>query len=620
MCGIAGIWRLFGRAEEADQADVRAMIDAVAHRGPDGTGFWAKDQITLGHCRLAILDTSDRGLQPAITPDSSGVLVYNGEVYNFRELRQELEESGVRFVSQSDTEVVLWALHRWGVENAIRRFNGMFAFAYYDTRKNALWLCRDRLGIKAMSIAHVGERLIFASEDKAILAVSAFDKRIDTRALTLSLALQYTDSHLSSFADIRRLPPGACWRFDSNGMHEGRFWEALKELDFQRLCDKRIDVEKAKQNLETGLRDSVGLHCISDVDLATACSSGVDSGMVTALSRDFVGAFPAYVIDPDQGVNEFEGAQRTCKRLGVPLRRVHLDQATYLRSMAQTVFHVENGNLATGTPALLAMTRQCKQDGLKVLLTGEGSDELFGGYGWHAQSARHTRFTAFLAALGPTQKARRRRMERLARSPFRNAISASHDIEHQIHTSSMWAEYNLMQQEIMETLSPLASVHDRAFAGNGIFDLYAHMQCIIHRHDRLSMAASIELRVPFLENSIIDFAINLPPALKYRNKTGKWILKEVALKYLPQENIMAKKKGFPVTNDYLDGTEALLKNGALRELMSWSTRDADAIAAMCKTNKALRLRLVGHEVLARIYASGTSPDEVGETLVSAASA
>jgi asparagine synthase (glutamine-hydrolysing) len=372
--------------------------------------------------------------------------------------------------------------------------------------------------------------------------------------------------------------------------------------------------------LEAVLRRSVELHCVSDVRLATACSSGVDSGLVTAFSRDFVKPFHAYVVAPDTGVSEAEGAQRTCDRLGVPLRRVGFDRASYLRNLALGVYHVENGNLSNATAALLAMTRQCKEDGIKVLLTGEGSDELLGGYPWHAISARRARWMSWMAALGPTRQARTRRTQRMRRRAFANAFAGAGVVEHRIYSTALLARHNLWQEDILDALEPVVPPSARAYAGNGIFDLYSHMQSIIHRHDRISMAASVELRVPFLESGVIDFALNLHPDYKYRKRQGKWLLKEVALKYLPRENVLARKKGFPITARYFEGTEALLKDGVLRDLMQWSARETEQIVAMCPAEGTLRSRLVGHEVFARIYAAGISPEQVGETLVSAASA
>ncbi|MDA4848006.1 asparagine synthase (glutamine-hydrolyzing) [Hoeflea poritis] len=618
MCGIAGIWRRTGRVTDADTADIRAMISAIAHRGPDGEGFWSDERLTLGHCRLAILDPSDRGLQPAITPDEKGVLVYNGEVYNFRQLRAELEETGIGFVSESDTEVVLHALHQWGVEEALQRFTGMFAFAYFDRRKKAMWLCRDRLGIKALSFAAAGDRYVFASEDKAVLRASGFGTRIDPRSLTLALAFQSIDSHLSSFQDVRRLPPGACWRIDDKGVHEGSFWHALRALDMQRLGNRRPDVDQARSQLETLLRESVGMHCQSDAALATACSGGVDSGLVTALTRDFVKPFHAYVIDPDTGVSEAEDSQRTCSRLGVPLNRIALNRDQYLRLAADSIRHVENGNLSNATPALLALTRRCKEDGIKVLLTGEGSDELFGGYDWHARSARRAFHAFLLAVLGPTRNARERRMDRLIGSAFVNAMGGLASGAALQFASSLSAAYSFRQNDIMEALQDLRPISERVYAGNGIFDLYGHMQGIIHRHDRVSMASSVELRVPFLENRVIDFALNLPPMLKYRQRQGKWLLKQVAANYLPKQNILARKRGFPITNDYFVGTETLLNGGVLRELMGWSAVETGRLVEMCRQNAFLRARLVGHEVFVRIYASGVTAEEMGERLIGAA--
>ncbi|WP_187969791.1 asparagine synthase (glutamine-hydrolyzing) [Aquibium microcysteis] len=618
MCGIAGVWRFAERTQDVDDDDVRTMIAAIRHRGPDGEGYWSGDSLMLGHCRLAIIDTSDRGLQPAVTADGSGVLAYNGEVYNFRELRRELEDAGGRFLSGTDTEVVLRALHEWGVETAVRRFTGMFAFAYFDRRERVLWLCRDRLGIKGLSVVRRGDRLLFASEDKALLRASGVGTRIDTRTVTLSLALQDVDAHLSSFADVRRLPPGACWRVDGEGIREGSFWNALAAIETERLGDRHRPVAEAKVELENLLRASVGLHCVSDVRLATACSSGVDSGLVTALSREFVDPFHAYVVAPDTGVSEAQGAQRTCDRLRVPLQRVGFDRETYLRNLATAIYHVENGNLSNSTAALLAMTRQCRQDGVKVLLTGEGSDELFGGYGWHAVSAGRARWANVLAAFGPTRRARERRRRRIATMPFANAFAGSGTVEHRILSASLFAQHILAPEAILEALSTVSPVYAQVFAGNGIFDLYGHMGCIIHRHDRISMASSVELRVPFLENAVIDFALNLHPDFKRRQGRGKWLLKEVASKYLPRENILARKKGFPVSSDYFAGTESTLRSGALRDLMAWSRAETERIVGLCAADGAMRTRLVGHEIFGRIYGWGVSPEQTGEALVAAA--
>jgi asparagine synthase (glutamine-hydrolysing) len=615
MCGIAGIWRTSGHTKNCDNSDVRAMIKAIAHRGPDGQGFWSSERLALGHCRLAILDPSDRGLQPAITPDQTGVLAYNGEIYNYRELRRELEQCGIQFLSATDTEVVLWALHHWGVEKAIRRFSGMFSFAYFDQRSNALWLCRDRLGIKSLSIAKTGDRIIFASEDKAILKASGFECRLDARSLTLSLALQNIDSHLSSFAGIRRLPPGACWRIDGARIEEDCFWDALTAVDFLRLGDRTKSVEEAAKELETLLRRSIQLHCVADVDMATACSSGVDSGLITAVSRNFSNPFHAYVVAPDCGISEVAGARRTCEQSGVPLREVNIDRESYLRNLTTAIYHVENGNLSNSTAALLAMTNRCKSDGIKVLLTGEGADELFGGYEWHAISGKRARLKSFLAALAPTRKARERHAGRLTGAAFANVLAASSSVGRRIDSTSLFARNNLYSEEILETLQPLSPVFARTFAGNGIFDLYSHMQGIIHRHDRISMASSVELRVPFLENAVIDFALNLHPDFKYRKKQGKWLLKEVASKYLPRENILARKKGFPVTSEYLEGSQELLKGGALSEFFGWSSRETFRISEMCKVDASLRARVVGQEIFIRIYGHGASAEELGEKLV-----
>ena len=615
MCGIAGIWRFSDRIADCDRSDVERMIDVIGHRGPDGRGCWHDSHLVLGHNRLAILDLTSRGQQPAVTPSGDAVLVYNGEVYNHRELRVHLENAGIRFRGESDTEVVLHALDYWGVEDAVRRFSGMFAFAFYDTRAKSLWLCRDRLGIKALSFASVGDRFLFASEDKAVLASSCMETRVNARAITLLLAGQRIDAQISSFEGIERLPPAACWRIDRDGISKSSYWSALTAIDLDRLANTNFDDAPRKAQLEALLRDSVSLHGMADVDLATACSSGVDSGLVTAFAGEKIQGLNAYVATPDMGDTEVQGARATSAKVGVRLREVSINRQNYLRCLPEAIYHIENGNPSASTPALLTMTKQCRDDGVKVLLTGEGSDELLGGYPWYAESAKQAAAVQRKAAFAFNQKTRDRRIQRFLAAPFANNHVPGGQDARDLFAVSLSARQGLFHEEILETLSSITPLSTRAYAANGIYDLYTHMASILHRHDRISMAASVELRVPFLENGLIDFALNLNPHFKYRNRQGKWLLKEVATKYLPAENIRAKKKGFPVTHEYLDGTETILESGFLSQIMGWTTLENKRIVELCKSNGTVRRRLVSHEIFAQLFIGGKEPGEIGDDLI-----
>ncbi|GKX34260.1 MAG: asparagine synthetase B [Rhizobiaceae bacterium MnEN-MB40S] len=615
MCGIAGIWNFSGRSDETDMADVRSMIAVTAHRGPDGQGYRAVDSLALGHCRLSIIDLTDRGSQPMQSSDGRGLLSYNGEIYNFRELRKELTEQGAVFSGDCDTEVVLNALRIWGVERAVSRFNGMFAFAYYDMQERVLWLVRDRIGVKSLSVAQYENRLIFCSEDKGILALDSFPTQISAREITLRLAAQASDGGSSLFRRIRRLPPGGCWKISAKGVEENRFWDALESVDPDRLeAGSRIK-DGLVRHLDDLLQNSVAMHCISDAPLATACSGGIDSGLVTAMSKTVMQDYHGYVMDPDVGVNEVEAAQRTGRKCGVEIRRVAENRDKYLRNLPKSIYHVENDTHLVSTPSLLAMTEQCRADGVKVLLTGEGADELFGGYNWHRNSARLWRKLDPPRSLLLRDSQRKKLLKQLRESPFTTSLRMGIQETRNSVISALSPQRFMLQEKILERLAPVRNHQARVFAARGLFDIYSHLQSLLHRHDRISMASSVELRVPFIENDIIDFALHLHPDFKYRKRTSKWLLRTVARNYLPEENIRAPKIGFAITTSYTRGCEAMLSNGFLRDVMRWSRAETDQVTRLASLDVNSHIRLIGMEILVRLYCAGETADAISEKLI-----
>ncbi len=243
MCGIAGYWHRDGRP--ADTAFLPAMLDRQRHRGPDDRGVWAAGPVALGADRLSILDLSPHGHQPFATPEQDSVLTYNGEVYNWRELRLELEREGVRFVSACDSEVVLHALHRWGPEAAVPRFNGMFALAWYDCRSGSLWLARDRSGIKPLYLADCGHTVVFGSEAKALFAHPAVPCRPDLHALTTNLYLSHLTGDWTPFEGVRRVPPGTMIRCRSEATERIVWFDLERDLDIERLLRGRVRAVRA---------------------------------------------------------------------------------------------------------------------------------------------------------------------------------------------------------------------------------------------------------------------------------------------------------------------------------------------------------------------------------------
>ncbi|MGX7874779.1 asparagine synthase (glutamine-hydrolyzing) [Mesorhizobium sp. ORM6] len=388
MCGIAGVWRKRDPVSGCDLAAVGRMMQALAHRGPDDHAAWNDSRLALGHRRLSIIDLSTQAREPMLTACGQGVLVYNGEVYNYRSLRETLEAEGRWFRTVSDAEVVLEALHHWGPDKAIPLFDGMFSLAYFDVRAATLWLARDRLGIKPMSVAETAERILFASEDKGILACDDVARAIDAREITLRLAWQSRDSSSSLFEGIERLPPAGLWKITDAGIEKRCFWHVLDVLDAARITGDTATDAEHMASLEALIEDSVKLHCIADTSLAAACSGGVDSGLVTTLAKRFRPELSAYVVDPRLGRSEAEGAERTARHAGVILNKVPVDKDRFLELWPRTIWHLESDGWHSSHACLLALAEQCRADGIKVLLTGEGADELFGGYDWQAASMR----------------------------------------------------------------------------------------------------------------------------------------------------------------------------------------------------------------------------------------
>ena len=617
MCGIAGIWRADGAAP-ADQTHLSAMLAAGAHRGPDGEGSWQQGPLTLGHRRLAIIDPLARAGQPMVSHDGASVLSFNGEVYNFRELRCELEREGLVFRTRSDTEVVLQALEHWGPARALPRLNGMFAIAWFDVRARRLWLIRDRLGIKPLSIAAAGQSVLFASEDAMLLAVPGVPSTVDSREVTLRLAGQNREGTASLHTAIRRLPPGALWCVDERGIDEQCWWHALEALDISRLLHQPSTTAGRIAALDQLLAGSVALHCAADTPLAAACSGGIDSGVITTLAARYRQPLPAYVIDPTTGPNESSAAEETTQAAGVPLRRVALDMETYAHLWPRAVAHMEGSGWSVSSVALLALAERCRADGIKVLLTGEGADELFGGYRWQRSSAR--RFAAMSGWRGwlRSQRSRRGRLGQLADAPFERSMGKGSADERTALMRGLDPGSSLLQQRIFMQLKAVHPLADRAFLGACIYDLYSHLQDLLHRHDRLSMAASVELRVPFIENALIDFALHLPRADKWRDGLSKWLLRQAAARHLPSTAIGRRKQGFPVSPDYTRGSEALLAGGLLAGLMRWTGDDLTGIEALAAADAQSRTRLVGMELFLRQRIGGETAEQLSARLLAAA--
>jgi asparagine synthase (glutamine-hydrolysing) len=614
MCGLVGIWRRNGTG--ADPALIERMLATILHRGPDGGGVWSEGRLALGHRRLSIIDLSTAGHQPMLSSDRRGVLAYNGEIYNYPALRLQLQQEGVAFIGTSDTEVVLAALHSWGPERTIPLLNGMFAFAYFDLRCGVLWLARDRLGIKPLYVAEAGQELLFASEVKAILAHPGVVKQVDEAALRRAF-LARRRSHDTLFAGITGVPSGSWWKVTDDGIAEHRYFDLETALDRQRLTDnhRSIDLENVTATLERDLRESVRIHLASDAPIAAMCSGGVDSSLVAAYAGDDRPGMVGYVADVPVGSGEATQALRVGRHIKIPIREVAVSREEYLRLWPVCIWYLDSPAHHPSEPALLSVARTCRADGIKVLLTGEGADELFGGYPWHAAAHGCWRRWEWLSALAPSLL-RSRAASRQRGFPLQQSFMSGKRYRCRSRMAlAADAERELLPRRLFASLPGIDRLSDRALVVSGLTDLVEHLSWVLHRHDHMSMAASVEMRVPFLENQLIDFGMHLPRAAKLRRGQGKWALKTVALKRLPRDVVYARKKGFPIPSAYTEGTERILLGGLLADQLQWSRATTDFVVDDLRHDIDLRFLLVGTEIWLRQQFSSETSDAIGEQLV-----
>ena len=627
MCGFVGYWDRDGK--QASEAVLNKMLERIRYRGPDDRGTWAKGSLGLGHARLSIIDLSPRGHQPFVTQDGKGVIAYNGEVYNFKELRANLEAEGVKFKSATDTEVVLYALHQWGPEKAIPLFNGMFGFAYYDLRDSSLWMARDRTGIKPAYFSKQGGLVVFASEMKAILAHPEIPTKPDIHALGHFLTYQRFEGEWTPFENVQQVQAGSYWKITADSMESTIYFDPLRDLDVNLLLENaKKDPATLVQEFQEAMAASVKLHLISDAPLASMCSGGIDSSLTTAFAKDFKPDVVAYVANVAGPVSEGAKAQLVGKHIGAKVRQIDVDREDLLRYWPQAIWHGDQPNCHANDMPYMMVTRACHADGIKVVLTGEGSDELFGGYSWqakvfqmwklrriHAQWIPDNGFFRLLGKFHP--KLEPINMKALAKHPFlrMEELAGGQDFLRQQCITDGGRRLR-RHQMIFEKLEKVEPIEDRAFLARTLEDWYGNLQAVLHRNDRISMAASVESRPPFLENQLIHMGLHFPLRGKYYKGSQKWVVKAVGEKRLPQEIVHSKKLHFPVAMDTFHRASSMLKNGMAAELFKWGAGETEALLNEAAHAPTVMHNLLGIEIWARLFLRGESAAVLGEELLS----
>jgi asparagine synthase (glutamine-hydrolysing) len=556
MCGITGLINLNGEA--VSPVSLKKMTDAIAHRGPDGEGHWIEGNVGIGHRRLAIIDLSPAGHQPMISADHRWVLSYNGEIYNYRELRTDLEAQGVWFRSQTDSEVVLAALARWGTA-ALLKFNGMFALALWDRKDRTLLLARDRYGIKPVYYSDQSGRFAFGSEQKAITARLGFRRILNKPALLEYFTFQNIFTDQTLLQDIRILPAGHFLTLQTDPaarpvLH--RYWDyRFREPESVRPREEYIE------ELDHLFRQAVNRQLVSDVELGAYLSGGMDSGSITAIAAQ---SFPnlktftcGFDLSSASGLelafDERAKAEAMSARFKTEHYEMVLKAGDMERSLPAVARHLEEPRVGQSYPNYYAAKLTSKF--VKVVLSGSGGDELFGGYPWrYYRAVTAQNFEEYIDQYY---------------GYWQRLLS---NIELKTLFAPVWGEVGHVWTR--DIFRDVFSTHDNALERPEDYinhSLYLEAKTFLHGlfvvEDKLSMAHGLESRVPFMDNDLVEFSMRCPVSLKLNNlsevlrvnendpsgkknlyfkKTndGKQIFRDVMERYIPAEITRAEKQGF----------------------------------------------------------------------------
>jgi asparagine synthase (glutamine-hydrolysing) len=537
MCG------LFGYIGECSSDRLRRCAQTLTHRGPDAFGEYhdPDSRVYLAHCRLSIIDLSERSQQPMASANGRLQLVFNGEIYNYRELRKELESAGCRFCTTSDTEVILHAYALWG-RACLDRLVGMFVFAAWDRDRRELFLARDRLGIKPLYIVRGDGFFAFASEAKALLGLPGYSRSINAHGLVTFLLYSYVIGRESIWQGMERLPPGQ-WLLldvDSGREESGTFWKLPRGVE-------RYSLEEAMERVDALLEKVVSDHLVADVPVGVLLSGGLDSGLVAAhaaRSHPETDTYSMGFVDWEQ--NELDGARSIAEHLGLPNTPYVLEQADFLdveRTLG--IFDEPIGDTAIfPTEYVCRMARRH----VKVALSGDGGDELFGGYIWYL-NLEGDPFWRQLTFLVESM----RRAVGLGRSWPRGC--ANHMEYHRMLTSPSFSESEIMdlfpwlenglctrvQEEVGRECPKMGGGYKRW----QYFDAATYLvDNNLVRVDRASMAHGLEVRVPFVDHRLAEIAFSLPDEFCVDGRQTKVLMRELARHHLPEATTTRRKQGF----------------------------------------------------------------------------
>lgn len=538
MCGIAG----YISEKKPTKKIIKAMTDRIAHRGPDGEGFYLDDNIALGHRRLAIIDLTT-GDQPIYNEEKDVVVVLNGEIYNYQELREELKKKKHKFVTKTDTEVLVHGYEEWG-HNLTKKLRGMYAFAIWNKKEQELYMARDGWGIKPLYYYQNEKTLMFASEIKAFLDHPDFIKEFNDEILSAYLCFNSVPTEETFFKGVKRVEPGHQLIYKDNNLEIERFFK----LEFD---EQNTDLEKSAEEINEAMTDSVKRHFHADVEVGSLLSSGVDSSYIVSIGKPNKTFTVGY---DDPKYNEINYAKDLTDKLGVQNISKKMTQEEYIKNFPKLMYHMDE---PLADPSIIALhsISELASHHVKVITSGEGADELFGGYNTYQEEVNQSWYMKIPFPL--------RRLASMIAGIFPEVRGFNFIYRRGKHLK----DYNIglgrvfRDEEAMKIVKPKNQIHTKdivkpfyeEYKNNStmvqrqVIDFYFWLvRDFLHAVDRSGSMFGIEARTPFLDEKVYNIARKLPVSSKINKETTKIALRKAAEKVIPNESYKKKKLGFPV--------------------------------------------------------------------------
>ena len=567
MCGICGII-YFDPDRKVSEQEIRLLNDAQIHRGPDDQGTFLRDNVGLGHRRLSIIDL-EKGHQPLFNEDRSVVTILNGEIYNFQEIRNELKDCGHRFVTETDTEILVHGYEEWGLESLLKQCNGMFAFCLYDLNREQLFLVRDRLGKKPLYYALQTDRLIFASEIRGLVTGKFAEKKMNPIALNHYVRLHYSSGEESLIQGIKRVLPGHTLTLDwrRRKVDSTRYWILRKNRTdgspFPELCER----------LRSLLDDSVRLRRIADVPVGTFLSGGLDSTLVTGLLARRVQPLDTFSIGfEESGFDESSESALASSHFRTNHHPFVLSAKTFAELLQEVMSRVDEPVADAASIPTYWLSKEARKT-VKVILTGEGADELFAGYDHYREIFPHPSTSFSRVGLPESLDGDGLPYSELSRIPFAVSEVFHRRILHPDYwvPDSLQTFYQTLQKSYRIECGSRLDEAQMADIGSWLVD------DILMKLDKMSMLNSLEIRAPFLDYRLVEFAFTIPDGYRIHDGIEKFILRKSFKEFLPRTIYEKKKQGFslpmkqwfgrelsPLLHHFL-GPEKIRDNGFFNE-------------------------------------------------------